>query len=123
MPASIAEINYIIKLCDMFIEDIHRFGSISNGNVHYEEYKDKIRSFFRQNGDLINDGFAPYVILNYLHFEGHAFTVNLSEATMIKNTVIELKHDLFKNKYDKIFISHREKDKKQVELFIDLNTA
>ena len=120
MPTSIADINHIINLCDMFIEDIHHFGSISNGNAHYEEYKDKISLFFHQNQNLMNNEFAPYVILDYLHFNGRPFTVNLSEATMIKNTVIELKHDLFKNKYDKIFISHREKDKKQVELFIDL---
>lgn len=39
---------------------------------------------------------------------------------MIRRTVVELKHELFSDSFDRIFISHREKNKNQVAAFMDL---
>ena len=48
------------------------------------------------------------------------YTVNASEISAIKDALIKIKHTLFKDDYEKIFISHREKDKEQVAAFISL---
>lgn len=43
-----------------------------------------------------------------------------SEIAAIKHNLILIKHTLFENAYEKIFISHREKDAEQVAAFVDL---
>ena len=44
----------------------------------------------------------------------------LEEAKDIKSLIIQLKHALFPECFEKIFISHSEKDEKQVHAFIEL---
>ena len=44
----------------------------------------------------------------------------MREVKTIYETVVALKHDLFPESFEKIFISHREKDQKQIVAFMEL---
>ena len=119
MNSQLKEINEIIVSCDSMIEYINRNGIIRTGNPEYETYKRRIKAFFTSRDD-IERNYGPYQVLDKLHFSGNRYTVCLSEAQMIRNTVIWMKHELYPNAYEKVFISHREKDKEQVAAFIEL---
>ena len=98
---------------------IEKYGIIRAGDSEYETYKNQIKAFFYSRDDIPRN-YGPYQVLDKLHFTGKNYTVCLSEAQMIRNTVIWMKHELYPNCFEKVFISHREKDKEQVAAFIDL---
>lgn len=119
MNMSLQEINEIITLCDEMVNFVGSKGNIRNGNPLYNEYKRKIRDFVNKH-KLTQPDYAPYLVLRYFYFKSPSYYLNMSEVKMIRRTVIELKHELFPDYFDRIFISHREKNKDQVSVFIDL---
>lgn len=119
MNPKLREINEIIDLCDLMVKHIETKGIIRSGNNLYCSYKNKIKAFLNAH-DLMDNDYAPFCVLRALYFEGKSYTVNLSEAEMIRKVIIDLKHELFPDCFEKIFISHREKDKRQVDAFVDL---
>lgn len=119
MNPQLLEINKIISLCEDLVKEVQEIGILKSGNEKYEEYKRQINSFLSYH-DLKRNDYGLYVILDSLYFGKGSYTVNLSEAQTIRDTVVALKHELYPNAYDKIFISHREKDKEQVAAFVDL---
>lgn len=119
MNPKLKEINELIALCDQMLFYIQERGDIRPNNELYLSYKFKVDAFCKQN--KINDkNYAPYVILCTFFFNSSVYTVNKSEVLAIKNALVEIKHTLFKDDYEKIFISHREADKDQVDAFVDL---
>lgn len=119
MNTQLKEINEIIALCDRMVDYIEKNGIICTGNSEYETYKMQIKAFFNSRDDITRN-YGPYQVLAKLYFSGKKYTVCRSEAEMIRNAVIWMKHDLYPNCFDKVFISHREKDKDQVAAFIEL---
>lgn len=119
MNAQLKEINEIISLCDAMIKQIRDNGVLYSRNREYEEYKERIHSFLRAN-NLKRYDYGPYRVLVALYYTHAGYTVNMSEAQAIRNTVIGLKHELFPDAYERIFISHREKDKAQIAAFVEL---
>lgn len=119
MNPKLKEINELIALCDQMVLYIQERGDIRPNNDLYLLYKFKVESFCKKN--KINErGYAPYAILDTFFFKGSTYTVNKSEVLAIKNTLVGIKHTLFKDDYEKIFISHREADKDQVDAFVEL---
>lgn len=119
MNPKLKEINELIALCDQMLFYIQERGDIRPNNDLYLSYKFKVDAFCKQN--KINDkNYAPYVILCTFFFNSSVYTVNKSEVLAIKNALVEIKHTLFKDDYEKIFISHREADKDQVDAFVDV---
>lgn len=119
MNPKLKEINELIALCDQMLFYIQERGDIRPNNDLYLSYKFQVDAFCKQN--KINDkNYAPYVILCTFFFNSSVYTVNKSEVLAIKNALVEIKHTLFKDDYEKIFISHREADKDQVDAFVDL---
>lgn len=119
MNQRLGAINEIIELCDQMIAYIKKFGVIRENNKFYCEYKEKISNFLKENKLEIND-YAPFTVLKALYFPKAPYIVSMSEANMIRDMVIKIKHDHFSDCYDNIFISHREKDREQVSAFIEL---
>lgn len=119
MNKQITELNDTIALCDKAIEYICLNGNIRQNNEIYLAYKAKISKFLKENNLIIKD-YPPYIILDALYFENGGYSVNLSEMKMIREMVIRIKNEKFGNHFDKIFISHREKDKAQVDALIEL---
>lgn len=119
MNTELKEINEIISICDAMIKQIRNDGILYSRNQEYEEYKERINSFLTSHKLMRND-YGPFAILRLLYFNNYSYTVNLSEAKAIRDTVIGLKHELFPDAFEKIFISHREKDRAQVDAFIEL---
>ena len=64
--------------------------------------------------------YGPYAALNALYFHGRPYFVNKTHVETIRLIVENMKHELFSDSFEKIFISHREKDREQVSAFIDL---
>lgn len=119
MNSKLKEINELISLCDQMLSYIQQRGDIRPNNDLYCSYKIQVDSFCKQN-KIDDRSYAPYALLCALYFDSRAYTVNTSEVLAIRNTLVQIKHDLFKNDYEKIFISHREDDKEQVHAFVDL---
>lgn len=119
MNTKLKEINEIIALCDDMLEYVRMNGIIRTGNPSYESYKRLIKSFFANHNDIQHD-YGPYLVLEKLYFSGAQYYVCLSEAQMIRKTVVDMKHELYPDCFEKVFISHREKDQKQVAAFIEL---
>ena len=119
MNAQLKDINEIIALCDSMIKQVQDNGILHSRSQPYEEYKVRIKEFLSANNLMRND-YGPYRILNALYYSSSGYTLNLSEATAIRNTVISLKHELYPNVFEKVFISHREKDAAQVSAFVEL---
>jgi hypothetical protein len=113
------EINEIITLCDEMIDYICEYGIIRTGNQLYESYMRRIYAFFSARKGLQHD-YGPYYVLRTFYYANKDYTLCLSEAKAIRDAVIGMKHELFPNCYEKVFISHREKDKDQVAAFIEL---
>lgn len=118
MNGQLKEINEILSLCDSIVKQTKERGTISV-NQDYEEYKRRIKAFLGSRG-LIQKDYGPYRILEALYYSSGSYTLNQSEAKAIREAVINLKHELFPNSFEKVFISHREKDAAQVAAFIDL---
>ena len=119
MNAQLKDINEIIALCDSMVKQVQDNGILHSRSQPYEEYKVRIKDFLRSNNLMRND-YGPYRVLDALFYSSSGYTLNLSEATAIRNTVITLKHELYPNAFETIFISHREKDAAQVSAFIEL---
>lgn len=119
MNPKLKEINELIVLCDQMLDYIQEHGDIHPGNDLYETYKHKV-DVFCTNNRLKNKNYALFVILDKFHFGGRVYTVNKSEVSAIRAALVEIKHTLFKDNYEKIFISHREADKEQVDAFVEL---
>lgn len=119
MNPSLQEINEIIKICDKMVNFVRSKGIIRNGNSLYSEYKKKIYDFVKKY-ELLQPDYAPYAVLDSFYFSTSSYYLNMSEVEMIRRTVIELKHELFPDSFDRVFISHREKNKDQVAAFMDL---
>ena len=132
MNPQLKEINEILALCDSMIVDIQKNGIISRGNSNYEEYKARIKTFLATH-NLMRPDYGLYAVLDALYFtpnertvrfavgnNSNNYTLNMSEALTIRNAVIALKHEHFPDTYERIFISHREKDAAQVSAFIEL---
>jgi len=119
MNPKLKDINELVALCDQMLSYIQERGDIRPNNELYLSYKLKVNSFCKAN-NINNRSYAPYAILCTLYFDSSTYTVNRSEAMAIKNTLVQIKHMLFKNDYEKIFISHREKDAEEVAAFVEL---
>ena len=119
MNPQLKEINEIITICDSMIYSIRESGNLRTGDQNYEKYKRQIYSFLTSHG-LKRKDYAPYVVLNALFFNTGSYSVNMSEAQTIRSTILSLKHELFPDAFEKVFISHREKDDAQVAEFINL---
>lgn len=119
MNQHLSEINEIIEICNQMIYYIKKYGIIRANNEFYCTYKEKISSFLEENKLEIDD-YAPFAVLKALYFKGTSYTVSMSEANMIRDAVINIKHDHFSDFYDNVFISHREKDREHVSAFIEL---
>lgn len=123
MKQGLQEINSIISICEKMVNFVARNGALSNGygGELYAEYRDKIWAFFETHPDLDNRKNDHREILRqFLYRPSQSFTLNVCEAAFIENTVVDLKHRYFSNDFERIFISHREKDKAQVEAFVEL---
>ena len=118
MNTQLSEINDLIELCDAMISEIYEIGDLKFGNRTYETYKSKIRSFMKSYNLYSND-YGPYIALSALFFTNH-YTVNLTVVKTIRRIIVDMKHDLLSTSFDKIFISHREKNREQVAAFVEL---
>lgn len=122
MDAKLNRINKIIAVCKKLVNHIEETGDAKTGDELYEKYKKMINSFCNEY-DIKNNQLESvrksYCILNAYYWQRN-YTVNITEANTILNTVYDLKLSLFPNYCEKLFISHREKDKEQVDAFIEL---
>ena len=118
----LVEIQSIIKVCERLIQRININGKIRYKDDLYEEYKALIDSFCTKysiqkktskNYRDIYDRIKHY-------FWNERYTVDQDEAKAILETIIQLKYELFPDCYEKIFISHREVDKIEVDALIEL---
>ncbi len=119
MNNMLSEINEILDLCDAMIRYIKERGEIQPGNGLYQAYKTQIYAFLKGR-KLMREDFAPYQVLSQFYYRGANYTVHLNEAQMLRTTVAALQHSLFPNYFESIFISHREKDQRQVGALIEL---
>lgn len=118
----LSELNEIIKVCESLVERIKVNGTVRSKDDLYEKYKVLIDSFcrkYRIQDNASNCIRKIYDILKHYYWV-RGYTVDQNEAQTILETVIQLKYELFPNLYEKIFISHREIDKEQVDALIDL---
>lgn len=119
MNPKLQAINELIDLCDKMLLYIQQNGDIKPNNELYSAYKYKVNSFCKEK-KIDKMEYAPYVVLDKFYFSGTLYSVNMSEVSMIRDTLVTIKHSLFKDCYEQIFISHRESDKEQVAEFINL---
>lgn len=70
--------------------------------------------------NLLDKNYPIYNILSLYYTNSNSNSINLREARTILEIVIALKNDLFPAAFEKIFISHREKDHEQIAAFMDL---
>lgn len=122
MNEQLIELNEIIDVCEKLVERVSYCGYAQSGDDLYEEYKKRIDAFDTKY-DLKNHPsqiirFKRALIQNFYWKCG--YTVNLDEAKYILEFVTSLKLALFPKMFEKIFISHCEKDKEQVSAFVDL---
>lgn len=118
----LSELNEIISVCKSLVERIKVNGTVRSKDDLYEKYKDLIDSFcrkYRIQDNASNCIRKIYDILKHYYW-ARGYTVDQNEAQTILETVIQLKYELFPILYEKIFISHREIEKEQVDALIDL---
>jgi hypothetical protein len=118
MNTTLIDINEILVLLDKIMDELSVGKIIRTGNEFYEEYRKKIKSFVQKN--KIDEVYPNiYTFLCKYYFTKN-YTVDMNEARAMKNLVVELKNVLFPNLFEKIFISHREKDKKYTDALVEL---
>ena len=104
------------------VQRIEKTGTVQTGDDLYEKYKVLINSFCdkyeigKNQSELIK---TTYLTIKE-YFWKKNYSVNLSEANTILVSVKYLKSLLYPDLYEKIFISHREKDKEQVDALMEL---
>lgn len=118
MNPKLNEINELIGLCDKMLNQIAKIGDIQKGDETYLLYKEKVDAFCRKY-HINNREYGPFAILSKFYFV-YDYTLNSSEVCAIRDALVKIKHDYFEENFEKIFISHREKDKRQVEAFVNL---
>ena len=119
MNPKLKEINELIDLCDQMLTNSQETGYIKSTDKIYYEYCELVDGFCKKH-NLNDSNYAPYAIL-CKYWGPHTYTtLSPSEIQAIKSNLILIKHTCFKDDYEKIFISHREKDKAQVEAFVQL---
>ncbi len=120
MNEKLQDINEVITASTALIDTIHRNGTIGRGSREYNKYKVLIDSFVKKYD--LEQRFNPYysILDSFYYPENRNYTVNLAEAKMIYRVLVSWKHELLPDSFEKIFISHREKDKQQVDAFINL---
>lgn len=140
MNPKLKEINELIDLCDQMLDYAKENGCITSKNEIYQKYKFSWEKFAKENNisDIrIARHFLGYGI-KFLTAISVLFSLNMialpifmsintkteilyqKDILEIRNALIELKHTKFKDDFEKIFISHREKDAKVVSDFIEL---
>lgn len=119
MNLKLKEINEIISWCDQMIDVAQKNGYIKSNHDYYRTYCKKIEIFCSTH-NLKDENYAPYAILNMYWQPSSDAKLFISEIVEIRHNLILLKHELFKDAYEKIFISHREKDADQVVAFVEL---
>ena len=119
MDLKLKEINEIINWCDQMMDVAHKIGYIKANHEYYCTYCEQI-NIFCSTHNLEDKNYAPYAILNKYWAPFSEDKLFPSEIAEIRHNLILLKHDLFKDVYEKIFISHREKDADQVAAFVEL---
>ena len=122
MNTQLIELNEIIKVCEDLVARIKRNGDVGTGDDLYEQYKFAINKFYNKYNLKSSDSShisSAVRIINEFHWDSN-YTVNLLEAKIILESVSWLKELLFPGLFENIFISHREKDKEQVEALIEL---
>jgi len=124
MNNQLTEINNIIRACEDMVFYIQQNGPIyATNDYYYANYRNQIELFVNKYGLQYSSSpslYGIFTVLNQLFWTGPNYTVNIVEAETILNTVIRLKHELFPQCFEKIFISHCEKDKAQTNAFIEL---
>lgn len=119
MDSKLKELNEILDSVDRMIEYIQLHSKIVRGNTEYDSYKRNILNFCKKH--TVQKKYPElYYWLDFYYFESFSYSVNMAEALNIRKLVIELKDTICPNSYEKIFISHREKDKEQVDAFVEL---
>ena len=120
MNEMLQDINEVIDASKALVDYVQRNGTVRNGNYEYNHYKELIALFVRKHR-LVDNANPFYIVLDKYHFkESIIYTINLAEAKMIYRTLVDWKHEIVPECFEKIFISHREKDKPQVNAFINL---
>lgn len=119
MNPKLKEINEIIAQCDRMMDVAQKIGYIKTNHEYYRIYCERIDNFCTLH-NLEDKNYAPYAILCEYWTSSLDATLYPSEIAAIKHNLILIKHTLFENAYEKIFISHREKDAEQVAAFVDL---
>lgn len=122
MEVKLIELNEIVEVCKALINRIQIIGDVKTGDDLYEKYKTLINAFcIKYDIEHIDSEkmHATYRrISNY--FWNQNYTVNLKEARAILDLIVNLKSLLYPNLCERVFISHREKDKDQVDALIEL---
>lgn len=121
MKATVKDINKVISSCNDMISFIGKNGDIKYEDNLYEQYKRSLIQFFN-NFDKDKNSYVPYrnLFSSKLYYSSSLYTVNMLEAQSMLNYLMQIKKDLFSDVYNRIFISHRELDKAQINLFVDL---
>ena len=119
MDNKLIELNDILHLVDRMIEYIQRNSIIRPGNNEYNSYKQALLDFCRKY-DVKAEYPAAYNLLDFYFYDSSSYFVDMVEAINIRKAVVALKDVMCPDSYEKIFISHREKDKKEVEAFVEL---
>lgn len=119
MNLELKEINEIISLCDQMMAVAQKIGYIKSNHDYYRKYREQI-AIFCDTHNLKDKSYAPYAILDMYWIHNKIATFLPCDIAEIRHNLILLKHNLFKDTYEKIFISHREKDKDQVAAFVEL---
>lgn len=119
MNHRLKEINELIDLCDQMLMFSHQTGYIKTTNTIYQTYCGLVDKFCKEH-NLNDKNYAPFAILYKYWGPSANATLYPSEIQAIKSNLILIKHAFFKDDYEKIFISHREKDSAQTEAFVQL---
>lgn len=123
MSTQLAEIKEIIKICEMLVDETIKAGSLKSPVPTYEMYKDLIYSFCNKyniknhSSKLVR---TAYSVINSYFWSGSSYTVSPKEASDILQINNFLKQSLFPDLYERIFISHCEKDKDSIHEFVQL---
>ena len=118
---ALTEINELLQLCEVMRQDIlaNENKYINYKNPTYAIYKEKVVAFVQKHNieKLYRE---QYSLINEYYYNSRTWSLNLKEIDILAKVILELKQKLCKDAKNKIFISHSEKDKTSVDLFIEL---
>lgn len=119
MNSQLKEVNELISICDQMLNSISNRGCIYTYEPLYQSYSDLVNQFVDKY-QIPKNNYAPFAIIKKYWTSSGNFTLYISEIKAIKSNLLLIKHDLFQDAYEKIFISHREKDAEEVAAFVEL---